>query len=695
MVSRMAARDPSAIRIFGVAAHIDAGKTTVSERMLFVSGVQYRPGLVDEGTTIMDHEEEERERGITIHSAAIDLPWKKRQFTLIDTPGHVDFTAEVERCMRVLDGCVLVLDSSNGVEAQSETVWRQAQRHGVRAIAFLNKLDKVGADWEASLQSIRDRLGVDPVSVQMPWIQEDGEIRLVDLVHERVFRYEGEGAGADCIDEPWPEPAPDDWVLARAGLAETIAGIDEELLDCFVEDEHVPVEALVAAIRRQTLARMILPVLGGAALRGIGVEPLLDAVSDYLPSPLDVEMPRGTNKQGKSVQLELDPQKPLGAQVFKVVATRHGAIAWVRVYQGRLGAKDQVRNVRAGRPQRLQGLFRLRGGGEEAVDEALAGDIVAVKGLKDLQTGDALCAPKQDLTLASWDFPLPVISMAVEARKSEDRDRLEDLLALLATEDPTMAWRVDDETGQLLISGMGELHLEILAHKLQRDFRLDVQLGTPRVAYRESIRKPIRIAKRVEHLLAQKEIRCYLDVEFAPSEDDQLPRVVDAMPEGMLTTPAGAVLRELAPRALHADLVSGFAHGYPATKLLATIHAIGEAETALPAADELEAALSLLVREMGRSADVRLLEPWMKLEVQVPEEHLSPVLGDIQASGGEVHDVQVTTAHATISGFAPLSKLLDFTTRLRSVTAGRGASSMTLDSYQDVPRSETDKILGV
>ncbi len=679
---------PEDTRIFGVAAHIDAGKTTVSERMLFVSGVQYRPGLVDEGTTVMDHEAEERERGITIHSAAIELPWHGTQFTLIDTPGHVDFTAEVERCMRILDGCVLVLDASAGVEAQSETVWRQAEAHGVVRIAFLNKLDKVGVDWEGSLQSIRDRLGAEPVPLQLPLL--DGEaIRLVDLIGRRVFSYEGKTASAACLEQEWPTECREAWEQARVALIEQVATFDEELLDRYVEDD-VSDALLVAAIRRQTLAGAILPVLGGAALRGIGVEPLMDAVAAYLPSPLD-----RASTVDELAPFELDPSLPLAAQIFKVVATRHGAVSWVRIYQGCLAPNDQVRVTRTGKVQRVHGLFKLAGGDTESIEAGLAGDVFALKGLKDVVTGDVLAAPKHAAELPSWTFPLPVIAMAVEARKVEDRDRLMATLASLEIEDPTMDWRTDDETGQLLVSGMGELHLQILANKLQRDFKLDVQLGKPRVAYRESLGGSIRLRETVTRHLPTKEVRVFLDVSFEPASEVDAPRVTDAMPASMLDSAAGRLIRAEAVGSLRSDLTAGLAHGFPATQVVATIHAIGDDENPSPSLEDVEAALSMLVRQLGKRGDVRILEPWMVVDVRVPEEHMSPVLGDIQAHGGEVQNVTVQGGAAHLEARAPLSKLLEFTTRLRSLTAGRGGASMHLDRYREVSRQDLQRLLGL
>lgn len=682
-------------RVFGVAAHIDAGKTTVSERMLFISGVQYRPGLVDEGTTVLDFEEEERERGITIHSAAIDLPWKDCRFTLVDTPGHVDFTAEVERCMRVLDGCVLVIDSSSGVEAQTETVWRQAVARGVVGIAFVNKLDKVGADWEASLRSLATRLGVRPLPIQLPWRSPSDELEIVDLVARSVHRYEGSTAASAHAEVPWPDTVPEEWTLARLAMVETLAEHDEQLLELFVQDQEAPVGLLRRVLRRITLERAAMPVCGGAALRGIGVEPLMDCVAHCLPGPEDVELPRVVGEDGTERVLRLDPEAALGAQVFKVVASRHGAIAWVRVWQGTLRNGDQIRNSRTGRVERVHGISRLAGGAEESVDAAPAGDIVAVKGFKDLATGDGICAPKESFSVPTWEFPSPVIGMAVEARKSDDRDRLIAALSMIATCDPTMSWHHDEETGQLLVRGMGELHLEVLAHELRRSFNLEVGLGRPRVSYRESVARSIRLQKQVEHEVGTRTISVWLDVELVPAPDVDLPVVEDCIAEDRLSTPVGRLVRERLEPAVRAELSSGLGHGFPAAQMIVRFHEIGKDDASVPTVEDFEAALALLFREVGRQEGLRILEPWMRLEVRVPEDTLAPVLGDVQACGGEVHDVKVEGLGATIDAIAPLSKLLDFTTRVRSLTQGRGAASMQLSGYREVPASDRDKVLGI
>ena len=673
-------------RIFGVAAHIDAGKTTVSEHMLYLSGVQHRVGQVDEGTATLDFEEMERERGITIHSAAIDLPWRDHRFTLIDTPGHVDFTVEVERCMRVIDGVILVFDASQGVEAQSETVWRQATRHGVSRIAFLNKLDKVGADWEASLESIRTRLDTEPVSLQLPH-DEDGQLALVDLVGRKLLRFEGQKGGADCHAVDWPAEHREMWELERSAVVEKVAECDEELLESFLADEDVGDDELRAAIRRQVLDQRLLPVLGGAALRGVGIEPLLDAVAAYLPRPIDVAVPElEVDGAAKPEPIEPDPEGPVVAEVFKVVSTRHGPISWLRVYRGSLKDGMQLRVPRLGKTIRVHGLFRLIADSQEQLDEAGPGQVCAVKGLRDVQTGDTLCAPKHIVRFAEWDFPLPVIAMAVEARSVDERDELIKSLDLLALEDPSMHWRLDEDTGQLLVSGMGELHLQILADRLAQGFGHDVLLGAPRVALRETIAEPARIAGEFEQVFPSgASAFARLDVEFVPAPDEEQVEVSAELREELHSRKGFRELEQVALQALRAELSAGLGHGHPVTQLRVVLRDIDGREPGhLPSAEELEVAISQLVRELPKRSTCLVLEPWMLIDVDVPEDRVSPVLGEIQAQGGEVRQVQVESTQARIEARAPLSRLLDFTTRLRSQTQGRGSASMRLERYRPI-----------
>ncbi len=674
-------------RIFGVAAHIDAGKTTVSERMLVLAGVQHRPGRVDEGTAVMDWEEEERERGITIHSAAIDLPWRDWDFTLVDTPGHIDFTVEVERCMRVLDGVVLVFDAAKGVEAQSETVWRQAARHGVRRIGFLNKLDKVGADWDGSLRTIEEKLGEFPLPLQVPLEISEGRIRLLDLVEGKVLDHRF-GPGGEVLESVDPSGEERERLsLERESLIEILAERDEVLLEIFAGGGEVGPEEIRAAVRRCTLRREVFPVLGGAALKGVGVEALLDAVARYLPNPLETEAPRARTAGRKEQVIELrpDPGLPLVARIFKIIATRHGPQCWTRLYQGSLRTGQQVRIPRVRRPGRVQGLWAIEADRTRQMERAEAGRIVAMHGLPDVRTGDTVCDPSKVCELDPWEFPSPVISMAVEARRSDDRDRLVQALDMIRIEDPTMSWRQDEETGQLLISGMGELHLQILAGRLEREFRLDLGLGTPRVAFRESLLRPVRRKERVRRSFSGREIDVRLDLELLPDPEAD-PALVEAGPAlaGDLES-WKANLVEVALSAVRLDLAGGFAHGYPVIRLRAVLHELEPGEPGRhPQADEVEAACSLLLREAGRGPEVCLLEPWMRVEVQVPEVHLSPILADLQAHGGEVSSVQVRGENAEVRGCAPLSKLLDYSTRIRSLTQGRAGASLFLSDWRPV-----------
>ncbi|HHI80302.1 MAG TPA: GTP-binding protein [Planctomycetes bacterium] len=672
-------------RVFGVAAHIDAGKTTVSERMLFLAGIQHREGRVDEGTATMDFEEEERERGITIHSAAIDLSWKDWDFTLVDTPGHVDFTIEVERCMRVLDGVVLVFDAACGVEAQTETVWEQATRHGVPKIGFLNKLDKIGVDFEAAIRSIESSFGVVALPLQIPFLIQGHRIKIADLRDRTVLSYTFDHAESQCVPEPWPEGETAEALeMERSSLLESLADADELFLADYLEDSEQGREAIDAAVRRCVLSGTVFPVLCGAALRGVGVECLLDAVGSFLPSPQDRPGCDALDAKGKKVPLALDPKQPLVARVFKVVASKHGPIAWLRVHQGKLEAHAQVWNSRSQRVERVHSLYRLEGGHLDRVEHCGPGRIVAMRGLQDLRTGDTISDRAKRLTLPPWTFPRPVISMAVEVRKSEEREELLQALESLEIEDPTMAFKNDEETGQVLLSGMGELHLQILASRLKREFHLDPLLGRPTVAHRESLRTPYLFEERIQRSYQAKTLDVLLRARFSPHPEEVLPVVVldpGAFPEG--SGPMKRVLEESVLGSLPRDLEAGLKYGYPLVHCRVELLRVeGEEEGSLPSQEDLETALSLMCRRVGEEAEVELLEPWMRVEVQVPEAHLSPILGDLQAHGGEVGGVEMRGTLALVRGRAPLGQLLDYSTRVRSLSQGRASATVFFESWR-------------
>ncbi|MEZ5990353.1 MAG: EF-Tu/IF-2/RF-3 family GTPase [Planctomycetota bacterium] len=474
-----------------------------------------------------------------------------------------------------------------------------------------------------------------------------------------------------------------------------MANLDEALVERYLAEEELGPEELVAGLRRLTLEARALPVLCGAALRGIGVEPLLDGVVRFLPSPLDRPRPRGRDRHsGAPVVLQPDPEAPLAAQVFKLVATRHGNVAWVRVYQGTLEAGDQVRNSRVGKPERAQALLRILAGDTEQVERAVPGDVVAIKGFRNVRTGDGVTAPGSELDFPSWTFPLPVLSRSIEPRKVGDRDRLLECLDLYAAQDPTFDWKQDEETGQVLISGMGELHLEVISHALARDFKVDCVLGKPRVAYRETLGRAVRLDEEVRLRLPAREVAARVVVELLPD-----PALDKCAAEDALEAPEGqekrfAPVREVARHALELELRAGPGHGFPMTQVRGRVLRCETPEGGPPPAEDVEIAVSLLLRGLADSPDLRLLEPWMRVAVTAPEEFLSPALGEIQALGGQVQQVEVQAPWAEVRATAPLSRLLDFTTRLRSVTQGRAAASMELEAYHPVPAEVRDALLG-
>ncbi len=677
-------------RVFGVAAHIDAGKTTVSERMLFLAGIQHRQGRVDEGTATMDFEEEERERGITIHSAAMDFIWKDWDFTLVDTPGHVDFTIEVERCMRVLDGVILVFDAACGVEAQTEKVWEQASQHGVPKIGFLNKLDKVGANFEESLRSIEANFGVVALPLQIPFFVESHRIKIADLRDRTVLSYSFDHADTSCVEESWPEgEVAEALEMERASLLESLADADEIFLEAYLEDQEQGREAVDQAIRRSVLAGAVFPVLCGAALRGVGVGSLLDAAGAFLPSPKDRPGCKAWDAKGKQIMLSLDSTSPLVARVFKVVASKHGPIAWLRVLQGALKPHAQIWNSRTQRVDRIHSLYRLEGEHLDRLESCEAGRIVAMRGLQDVRTGDTISDRGEHFVLPEWTFPKPVISMAVEVRKSEERDDLLIALESLEIEDPTMGFKNDEETGQVLLSGMGELHLQILSSRLKRDFHLDPILGRPTVAHRESLRASYVFEERIQRTYQTKTLDVFLRAEFAPNPGVVEPVVelaAGAFPEGV--GPMKRVLEESVLQDLPRDLDAGLKYGYPVVLCRVEIQKVEGGEVGeLPSKEDLETAMSLMCRQVGEKAQVDLLEPWMRVEVQVPEAHLSPILADLQAHGGEVAGVEMRGTLALVRGRAPLGNLLDYSTRVRSLSQGRASATVLFESWKaSIPR---------
>ena len=671
------------LRNFGVAAHIDAGKTTVSERMLQHSGVERRAGAVDEGTSVMDWMAEERERGITISSAATRIPWRDHELNLIDTPGHVDFTVEVERCMRVLDGAVLVIDAVVGVQAQTETVWRQMERHQVPAIAFVNKCDRAGADFHAAIATIEARLGASPIAVQFPVFDGKGALLcLVDLVEERAMAFEAVPGGRQLVEVPVPAEAEEEVQLMRHYLLEVAAERSDELLDLFLEDEPIPAQLLRSALRRGVLARDLVPVLAGAALRDIGVQPLLDAVVDYLPSPLDVPPLMGTLlKSGEATPVAVDPEGPPVALAFKLHTGPHGDLTFVRLYSGTFEPGMALYNPRTKKRERVARVLRIHADDKQSLERCTAGDIVGFTGLKATGTGDTLCSEGRPLALEALAFPEPVITRVIEPDSGAERDKLRAALEWLAHEDPSFQAR-EEESGQWVVGGMGELHLEIIEHRLTNEFHLELRVGEPRVAYREAVTGEGRSTAEVDRPIGGKEAFARVTVAVAPATETGPPCVEFAEGCGLSEAARAAVAQALVQEAQ-----VGPRFGYPlsgaAIRVLEGATRDGrESEVAY-----VQAAVAAL-RQAMPSDGVRIEEPRMEFEVESPAEFSSGIIADLGARHALVSEVGSEGQIRSIRGSVALSAMFGYSTAVRSLSQGRASYSMTPAGFQPIPESE-------
>ena len=679
------------IRNFGIIAHIDAGKTTTSEGILVHTGKEHRLGFVDEGTATMDWMEEEQKRGITITSAATTVHWKKHVFNLIDTPGHVDFTAEVERSLRVLDGAVGVFCGVGGVEAQSETVWKQADRYRVPRLAYVNKLDRVGADFGRVVADIRKRLHDRAVPVQVPLGSEEDFRGVVDLVRWKVLAFPGDDpAGAPAESEPDGDvaAAARPW---REALLEAAADQDDEVMALVLDAKPVPDALLKRAIRRGTLSRALTPILAGSSLRDIGIPPLLDAIIDYLPSPADMPPVEAKDpRTGQSVARRPDPGAPFCALAFKTFTDRHGELTYLRIYAGQAVAGMAVDNPRSNKKERLQRIFRMHAAQREAIDRAGPGEIVAVVGLRWTATGDTLCDPKHPAVLERMEFPETVISVAIEPRSSSDRDKLFAVLATLAKDDPTFRQRIDEETGQTVISGMGELHLEILKGRILREFNVDAHVGEPRVAYKETVKGPARASESVELRGGDKVQFGRVDLSVEANPGHLAPTIREATPAHLERD-----LRRYVPAirdGIEGALLSGPAAGFPMVYIAVTITG-GEVrpESTEPA---YTAAATHALRRALAAAGTQILEPFMKFEVTTPAEHLGGVLPDLTSRRALIQDVQTGVAAARVVGLVPLAEVFGYTTTLRSLTQGRGTCVLEVHDYRPLPPEERIRRFG-
>jgi elongation factor G len=680
-------------RNIGIIAHIDAGKTTTTERILYYTGKTYRLGSVDDGTTVTDWMVQERERGITIVSAAVTAEWKGYQINVIDTPGHIDFTAEVQRSLRVLDGGVVVFDATQGVEPQSETVWRQADRYHVPRICFANKMDRMGASFEMTIDSIRERLGANPLAMQLPIGSEQRFSGVVDLMTMQAISWEDE-MGRDMVYGPIPADLMEQAEAMRATMVERIAELDDDLTVKFLEGEEISTEDLKAGLRRAVIANRVAPVFCGSALRNKGVQPVLDAVIDYLPSPADVPPVHGIDpdkKDAPQVERSADDDAPLSALVFKIVTDPYvGRLAYFRVYSGTLTQGMMAYNPLKGKRERIGRLLRMYADRREDITEVYAGDIAATLGLKDSFTGDTLCDAHQQVVLESISFPEPVIYVAIEPKTTVDQEKMGEALHKLSEEDPTFQVHFDEATGQTIIAGMGELHLDVLVDRMLREFRVQANVGRPRVSYRETI---TRTVEKVNYKYARQSggrgQYGHVVIAMTPLE-----RGNGVVFENKIV--GGSIPTEYIPaieKGIKESAESGVLAGYPVTDIKVTLldgsyHEVDSNEMAF------KVAASLAFKEGFQKGAPVLLEPIMKVDVIVPAEYLGDVMGQLSARRAEIQGLDMRPGNAqSVRAKVPLAEMFGYATELRSISQGRGVFSMEFDHYAPVPASVAEKIL--
>jgi elongation factor G len=696
--------DLSHIRNFGICAHIDAGKTTVSERILFYTGKNYKMGEVHEGTATMDFLQEEQERGITIQSAATTCPWtrsgKEYKLNLIDTPGHVDFTIEVERSLRVLDGAVAVFDGKEGVEAQSETVWRQADRYKVPRLCFINKMDKLGASFDFSYETIKTRLGANALPLQCP-IGTGNEFQgIVDLIDMRAYYFEGD-KGDKVTEKDIPEDLQEYVSKWRHELIEKAAELDDDLMGKFLEGQEITQAEIRKAVRKGVVARSVYPVLCGAALRNIGIQLLLDAVVDFLPSPTEKPDVEGTDPRDKNIKMSRphDPKAPFSALVFKVVSDMHGDLTYIRVYSGTLTKGTRLLNPGNGKKENASRIFEMHAQNRIPLEEVTAGNIVAVVGIKESYTGDTLCDADDPIMLERMFFPEPVIAMSIEPKTTEDKRKLSEALGVIRREDPSFRSNYDEETGETIIAGMGELHLEIIKNKLTRDMKINVAVGKPKVSYREAITKKAEWVrgKFVKQTGGRGQFGdCTINLEPFTAEQaaaEELDFTDNIAVENKVV--GGSIPKEYIPSVeygIRQTCKTGVKFGYPMINVKATIvdgssHAVDSSQVAF------EQAGRLAVMEATEKAGPVLLEPIMKVVVTVPNDYLGNVTGDISSRRGMIIDTDDRGVVKLVSAEIPLDQLFGYTTSLRGMSQGRASATMEFLEYRPMPRSLQEQVL--
>ncbi|MEM1178854.1 MAG: elongation factor G [Acidobacteriota bacterium] len=676
-------------RNIGIMAHIDAGKTTTTERILFYTGINYKIGEVHDGAATMDWMEQEQERGITITSAATTCNWREHRINIIDTPGHVDFTAEVERSLRVLDGAVAVFDAVAGVEPQSETVWRQADKYQVPRIAFVNKMDRVGADFGRCVDMMVSRLGAKPIAIQLPWGAEADLKGVIDLVKMKGILYSDEAMGADYEEVDIPEDLLAEAESAREKLMDAVAESDEDLLERYLGGEEIPADEIRAALRKSTLAGELHPVICGSAFKNKGVQPLLDAVVDFLPTPLDVGAIEGTDVHGDgNLERNVSDDEPFSALVFKIMSDPFiGQLVYVRVYSGVLTAGSGVFNATKRRKNRVGRLLQMHANKREEIKEVRAGDIAACVGLKDVTTGDTICDPNHEIVLESMSFPEPVISVSIEPKTKADREKLSTALIRLQQEDPTFRVHTDQDTGQTLISGMGELHLDIIVDRLVREFNVGAQVGRPQVAYKESITREANGNGRFVRQSGGKGQYGHAKIKLRPWTEGHL-KFNDQITGGTIPREFIKPIEQGITEAMETGPLAGFpVSGLEVDLYDGSYHDVDSSEVAFKIAG------SMALQDAWKKANPVLLEPVMAVEVVTPEEYMGDVMGDLNSRRGRVQSMEARANAQVINAKVPLSEMFGYATDLRSSTQGRATYTMQFDSYEQAPKNVSDDVV--
>jgi elongation factor G len=683
----------SKFRNIGIMAHIDAGKTTTSERILYYTGVSYKIGEVHEGTATMDWMEQEQERGITITSAATTCFWKRNgdeyRINIIDTPGHVDFTIEVERSLRVLDGAVAVFDAVAGVQPQSETVWRQADKYNVPRIAFINKMDRPGADFDNSVETLRTRLQANPVCIQMPIGAEDQFKGVVDLITMKSLLWKDETKGAEYVIEDLTGDLKVEAETAREKMIEALADSDDEIATKYLEGTEITVDEIRAALRRNCIAIKLVPVVCGTAFKNKGVQTLLDAVIDFLPSPLDIPAVKGIDPSGEMVDRPADDKTPFSALVFKIMADKHvGQLSFTRIYSGTLKSGSYVLNSTKDNKERVGRIMKMHANKREDIDEAYAGEIVAIAGLKNVTTGDTICDESDQVILEAMEFPVPVISLAIEPKTRQDQEKLGLGLGKLAQEDPSFRVSTDQETNQTIISGMGELHLEIIVDRLKREYGVEANVGKPQVAYRETIRRPAKGEEKYSRQTGGRGQYGHVVLEIEPNEPGAgfefnnkivggvIPReYIPAVEKGIVQAMEGGILAGYEMVDVKVNLIFG------------SYHEVDSSEMAFKIAG------SIAFKTAAKAASPALLEPVMKVEVVTPEDYMGSVTGDLSSRRGRIEGMASRTGTQVITAMVPLAAMFGYETDLRSMTQGRAASTMHFARYEEAPKSISEEVI--